>query len=364
MPYPADVRCDYYSAGVCRSCTWLPTAYAEQLSRKQHTCEQLIASNRWLSPVSSRESGFRNKAKLVVGGTPGDVTLGILDQDLRGIDLRNCGLYEPGLAQAIPRVADLINALRLLPYDVNKRRGELKYVHLTHSLAGKLIVRFVLRSMQQASRITYDAVVTAIPNALVVTLNLQPEHKAVLEGIEEVVLSPTDVLPIPLDHPVELSPQSFFQTNTAIAQELYRQAAAWTAVIEPTSVLDAYCGVGGFAFHVAAPGRHVVGVDVSPGQSRAGVELVAHDALELAKSTPQADLVVVNPPRRGIGKMASWLETSKVPNVIYSSCNPTSLAADLRVMASYDVTEARMFDMFPHTEHLEVMVLLSRKSNT
>lgn len=73
------------------------------------------------------------------------------------------------------------------------------------------------------------------------------------------------------------------------------------------------------------------------------------------------DLVVVNPPRRGIEALADALERSCVAHVIYSSCNPTSLAADLAAMPSFDVRAARLFDMFPHTNHAEVAALLSRR---
>lgn len=353
------VQCDYFAAGVCGSCTLLPLAYDEQLATKQSRCERLLPVQQWLEPHRSRESGFRNKAKLVVGGRPGAVTLGILDLGRRGVDLRQCGLYEPGLAEAIPRLADLVDDLRLLPYDVVKARGELKHLLLTHSPDGELMVRWVLRSRQQADRITLLRVREALPNARVLTINLQPEHKAVLEGPEEWLMTEQATLPMRLDHTLQLRPRSFFQTNTPVAQELYRQAVAWAQPLSPTHVLDAYCGVGGFAQHLTHPGRDVVGVDLEPGDAE-GVEFVRADALNYAQNHPAPDLLVVNPPRRGIGDLATWVQHSGTPHVIYSSCNPDSLAKDLAALPSYVAREGRVFDMFPQTEHLEVMVLLER----
>lgn len=131
--------------------------YAVQLTDKVASAAAALAdavpAEAWTAPFASRESGFRNKAKLVTGGRPGRVTLGILDAHQRGVDLRDCGLYEPALARALPPLGDWIDALGLLPYDVARRRGELKYLHVTANPGGELMVRVVLRSDQQAARV-------------------------------------------------------------------------------------------------------------------------------------------------------------------------------------------------------------------
>jgi 23S rRNA (uracil747-C5)-methyltransferase len=91
-------------------------------------------------------------------------------------------------------------------------------------------------------------------------------------------------------------------------------------------------------------------------------EFLAGDATAYALgATGAPDLVVVNPPRRGIGPdLAGWLEASAVRHVVYSSCNADSLARDLAAMPSLRPVSARLLDMFPHTDHHEVLVLLSR----
>jgi 23S rRNA (uracil747-C5)-methyltransferase len=137
-------------------------------------------------------------------------------------------------------------------------------------------------------------------------------------------------------------------------------------------VWDLYCGVGGFALHLAAPGRDVLGVEVSADAVDAAAStaaelgvaarFVAADATAYAlEQVDVPDLVVVNPPRRGIGAdLAGWLEASGVRHVVYSSCNAESLARDLALMPSLRPVEARVLDMFPHTSHYEVIVLLAR----
>ncbi len=381
------MQCDYFDAGRCRSCSLMGTPYAVQLADKQARCADTLApvapDVRWLEPFGSAESGFRNKAKLVVGGRPGAVTLGILDLDGQGVDLRGCGLYEPGLREVLPALADLVDELRLEPYDVPARRGELKYLLVTHSPDGELMLRFVLRSRKHVDllRKRLGLFLQRIPRLAVVSVNLLPEHKAVVEGDVELLLTERELLPMRVnDITLFLRPNSFFQTNTRVAAGLYEQARSWVTQLSPHSLWDLYCGVGGFALHCAGAqegsAREVVGVEVSeqavlsarsgaarllrarPGQ--VDVRFRVGDATLTGTGT-EPELVIVNPPRRGIGQdLAGWLESSRVRHVVYSSCNVQSLAADLARMPAFTAREARLFDMFPQTDHHEVMVLLER----
>ena len=392
------MQCDYFDADRCRSCTLMGVPYDRQLADKQRHVVDVLAPHTadatWLPAHAGPESHFRNKAKLVVGGSPGAVTVGILDRGGLGTDLRHCGLYEPGLAELVPRVADLLDALGLEPYDVPSRRGEVKHVLLTHSPDGAAMLRFVLRSRKHLAllRSRLPVVLEALPEVRVVSVNLQPEHKAVTEGEVEIVLTEADVLPMRLDD-VELflRPNSFFQTNTGVATALYRQAREWVARVDPDVVLDLYCGVGGFALQAAvAPGsrdRVVRGIEVAPdaiasarrsaaallatGVTTADLDFTVGDATDvsllpsLGESPSGRGLVVVNPPRRGIGpQLAAWLEASSATHVVYSSCNVDSLARDLAAMPSLRAVEARLFDMFPQTSHHEVAVLLERAASS
>ena len=366
--------CHHYDAFRCRSCSLLEVPRARQLSDKEAHARALVASPVWLPTVAGAESGFRNKAKMVVGGTVEAPTLGILDRDLTGIDLRDCGLHSPGLTAALGGIADWIRDAGLPPYDVATRSGELKHVLLTESPDAELMLRLVMRSTALEARVRsrLPALREAVPGLRVVTINVQPEHKAVLEGEREIVLTQASTLPMSLATGVtlRLGPKAFFQTNTFVAEALYGQARTWVEDLpDVRRAWDLYCGVGGFALHLAGPGREVVGVEVSAEAIRsadraqaAGTTFVAADAASWAIEQPSApDLVVVNPPRRGIGaELAGWLETSRVRHVIYSSCNAQSLARDLALMPSLRPVEARVLDMFPHTTHYEVVVLLSR----
>jgi len=346
---------------------------ARQLSDKEARARAAVpTAEHWLPTYAGPEAAFRNKAKMVVGGTVDAPTLGILDGARRGVDLSECAITATGIRAVLPTIKAFISTARLVPYDVAARRGELKHVLLTQAPNGAIMVRFVLRSTEALPRLRkhLPGLTAALPARSVATANILPAHVALLEGDEEHLLTTNDALTMRVGElDLSLPPRSFFQTNTEVAGALYRQAADWADNLTPARIWDLYCGVGGFALHVARPGRTVVGVEASAAAIAAanaagvsGVSFVADDATRWARLQPTPpDLVIVNPPRRGLGlDLAEWIEHSGVGAVIYSSCNPDTLAADLHRMPSLRPRSARVFDMFPQTEHLEVMVLLER----
>ena len=200
-----------------------------------------------------------------------------------------------------------------------------------------------------------------------------------LEGEVEHVLTEHAVLPFAVnDLELQVRPQSFVQTNTAIAAALYAQAREWVDELDPASVWDLYCGVGGFALHCASPHREVLGVEATPDavasaelardarysaeSDRQRIRFIAADATAFAvAATEVPELVIVNPPRRGLGpELAEWLQARGPRHVIYSSCNAESLARDLAAMPGYRLSRARVLDMFPQSTHFEVITLLER----
>ena len=376
------ITCHHYAAGRCRSCGLIDVPYAEQLRRKQRACQEALATwpgLDWLPPVASPEAGFRNKAKMVVSGTAQAPVLGILDPAGRGVDLRDCPLYPPAMQAAFGPLADLIRAAGLEPYDVPARRGELKYVLLTLcEQTGEMMLRLVLRSraMLGAIREHLPELQASQPGLRVVSVNLQPEHKAILEGEEEIVLTERQSLTMWLNGlPLHLRPRSFFQTNSHVAARLYASARDGVAEIGPGGMWDLFCGVGGFALHCAPHVRGTVtGIEVSheaiesarQSATELGLANILFRALEASDfalgQSEVPELVLVNPPRRGMGAdLCAFLDASPARWLLYSSCNPASLAQDLARLPSFAPVRAQLFDIFPHTAHSEVLVLLRRK---
>ncbi|WP_235001761.1 methyltransferase domain-containing protein [Arcanobacterium ihumii] len=382
----------------------------EQLQVKEQVAYDLIDASEWLSTARSRTESFRNKVKLVVTGSVSKPQLGIAAPMVReqfspvyndgrsarefggngvpGVDLRDCPLPTTGIRAATPALTQFIKECELQPYNPVTDQGVLKYVIVVESPSGDLMLRFVVRrrGAQGIFFKKYDRLRELVPMLSVCSVNVQPEHKAVIEGNEEILISDRVSMPMPvvisdpateIDDGVaslelELRPQSFFQTNTEMAEELYRRAAQWAAGAE--NAWDLYCGIGGFAFALAHAGvTRVTGVETSEdavaagnkhAQSMKGVEIsfVAADATQWVKKQSEIpDLVVVNPPRRGIGdELARWLNDSGVERIIYSSCNAQSLSVDLVHMQDFRVRYAQVVDMFPHTNHFETIVLLER----
>jgi|GEM_PF-3714041 len=121
--------CAHHAAVRCRSCTELPVPYVEQLAAKEQHCRALLAAYpalQWLPAVASAESGFRNKAKMVVSGTAHSPVLGILDMAGQGVDLSDCPLYPRTMQACFPSLSAFIAQAAITPYDIASRRGELK----------------------------------------------------------------------------------------------------------------------------------------------------------------------------------------------------------------------------------------------
>lgn len=382
---PEQLSCAKYTAGLCASCSMIELPYAQQLLLKEQQVAALLsdfwadhAAAEWLPPVVSKISGFRNKAKFVVAGKAGNLQLGISGAQ-GNVDLTDCPVQDIRVNRAGQKLKTFLNGLQLAGYNVAQKRGELKFVHVTVAPSGSLLVRFVVRSLTAAEKIAAQSATLRelLPEIETATVNLLPEHKAVLEGETEYVLWGGGLSVETGQVRLQLLPRSFFQTNTEVAIELYRQARIWADEIRPASVLDLYCGVGGFALHIAEPKtvlekRRVVGVELneyavraakrSARQQQLAATFIAADATEYVRTSGFVpELLIVNPPRRGIGaELCEWIGAARPRHVIYSSCNPVTLAADLARIATYRVVSARLFDMFAHTKHLEVAVLLAR----
>lgn len=389
------MRCHHFDSGACRSCTLLDLPRPRQLARGRERVEQLLAPHLapgtiWSEPIVGAEQGFRARGKMAVGGTAQAPLLTLPGQSA-GTDLCDCPLYPDGVEEVLEGAKALIRRAQIPPYDVARRRGEIKNVLVTSSPDGEHLLRFVLRSSAALERLRehLPRLLEAHPSVVSVSANIHPEHTTRVEGEEEIALAGAGRLAVRTGDVTLFSrPQSFLQTHTEVAGALYRQGAEWAGEIAGARedqetgpglrIWDLYCGLGGFALHLARalPAARVTGVEVSAqaidgareGAEAAGadVRFLAADATAWAieEATGPAgppDIVVVNPPRRGLGpELAGWLERSGVRDVLYSSCNPASLADDLAAMPSLRIVAGRYVDMFPHTEHAEVIVRLRR----
>ncbi|EOV9618691.1 23S rRNA (uracil(747)-C(5))-methyltransferase RlmC [Cronobacter dublinensis] len=375
------MHCALYDAGRCRSCQWIEQPLDTQLADKMTDLRALLAElpvGDWCAPVSGPEQAFRNKAKMVVSGSVEKPLLGMLHRDGTPVDLTECPLYPASFYAVFAALKPFIARAGLTPYNVTRKRGELKYLLLTEStLDGGLMLRFVLRSTTklEALRAALPALLAQLPQLRVVTANIQPVHMAIMEGDEEIWLTAQQALAENFNGvPLWIRPQSFFQTNPTVASALYAAARDWVRALPVNHMWDLFCGVGGFGLHCATPEMTLTGIEIAPeaiasasaSAQQLGLRNVHFQALDSTDfATGQQavpDLVLVNPPRRGIGEaLCDYLSRMAPQYIIYSSCNARTMAKDIRQLPGYRIARVQLFDMFPHTAHYEVLTLLVRQ---
>ncbi|XKM12934.1 23S rRNA (uracil(747)-C(5))-methyltransferase RlmC [Orbaceae bacterium ac157xtp] len=376
------MKCNYFELNLCKSCPLIETEYTNQLQNKQHSLTQKLIDFKpeaILPPIASHEFGFRNKAKMAVLGTVEKPILGITNHAKQTVDLCDCPLYPEAIKKALVNIKAFIKLLKLVPYNLNKKKGDIKFIILTHH-ENKFMLRFVLNNKDKIDKI--KASITHLKQLIigleVISINIQPVHAAILEGKEEIILTEQATFPVTLNAiPLFIRPQSFFQTNTLVASKLYATAKQWITQINNcdsiTTIWDLFCGVGGFGLHCTNQNQQLTGIEISPEAiecAKKSAKLLALsnttfrslDSTEFALSQQdRPDLVLVNPPRRGLGReLTTYLEKLSPQYIIYSSCNSDTLTNDLQTLSSYSITKVQLFDMFPHTEHTEVLVMLKR----
>lgn len=393
---PNMLNCRHFEQNHCRSCQWLTKTYDRQLIDKSADLTRLVSpfilqngKTKVLPPVVSPINAFRNKAKMVVSGSVERPILGILsdpNDPQSAVDLTDCPLYPPTFQTLFPILKHFIGRAGLVPYNVAKKRGELKYILLSESRHNQsIMLRFVLKSELKRPLVERELpmLLAQLPQNSVVSLNIQPHHSAVLEGEREIFLTARQTLEEHFNGiPLFIRPQGFFQTNPVVAEQLYATAQKWVETLPIHTLWDLFCGVGGFGLHCAKalqakyPPIALTGIEISAAAiacasqsaARLGLSQVKFASLDSAQfalnQTDKPDLVIVNPPRRGIGNhLATYLDQLGAPFLLYSSCNAQTMADDFAYLRHYALKKIQLFDMFPHTAHYEVLTLLERTEN-
>lgn len=377
--------CHWFKTNHCRSCELLDHNYEETLVLKEQKLTVLFPDViKILRPtvgLKGQVSGSRNKAKLATyAANSEDLQFGFYDGHLNFLALESCPLHMPGLNEILPILKLKLLEYKILPYSLIEKKGELKYLIISKSEShDDLLIRFVLRSKESLDRLIKMSKIlqSEIPNIKVVTANIQPEHKAVMEGDQEIVLSDEKNIVHQFDDVyLNLGPRSFFQVTPQIAGKLYAHVGELVKKYKIESFLDLFCGVGAFSFFAAKNCPEVYGVEISKeaivcAQSsikrntiKGTIEFLALDVEEFLKSKKEKyDAILVNPPRRGLNLSIIKNILENNPRVIiYSSCNAETLARDfLLFKEKYDIGYAQIFDMFPFTAHFETLMVLNRK---
>ena len=305
----------------------------------------------------------------------------------RAVDIQQCVLFDEHLIPLLQTVRAWAKAENLSYYDHRRHTGVLRHLMLrTGKNTGEAIaVLFVTDDVPEKSFVS--AVESVWPQAnimLAVNTSLAdtaaPESLRVLKGkdfiTEKIILSAPDGT-AEREVVFKLSPQSFFQTNTLTAQKMYSRVRALVKEISPKIIYDLYGGAGSFSLSCAdlcekslcvesvAPAVYN-GIENAKLNGVQNVQFFCAKVEDFVKQQPiekKDALIILDPPRSGMHpKAAKAVAESGVEKVLYISCNPVTLAADLKILSQhYDVTAAETFDFFPHTDHIETLVQLKRK---
>ncbi len=377
--------CSYFNQSVCTSCELLTLDYPDQIQLKERTLRNALSGFNTLELLESIQSSpmnFRNKAKLVVTGRLDNPILGLwgetnLDQ---GRELLECPLHVKAINNILPALKEFITLVKLEPYQIAEKKGELKGVILFHSEStNETYLRLILRSKESIDRIkkNQEFLLKRFPDLKCLSVNIQPVAHAILEGDEEIFITNQTSIGHKLGQVTfSLGPRAFVQTNQAVAGKLYQTAASWVEASELDKFMELFCGQGAFSFFCAPYIRQGLGIEINfdaimeakktaKKYNLAHLEFKSADAAQIKNEIKDfnPDIILVNPPRRGLAAACELLMENAPKKIIYSSCNYETLATDLKKLSSmYQITKVQIFDMFPHTKHFETLVELNLKN--
>lgn len=337
--------------GDCGGCPLMHLRYDAQLRAKEervrHALRGLLgdAAGDALGPIEAAPEplGYRETAKYVVVRRGGHVLLGSYSPGTHRVaDMSGCHVARAPIPAVAAATADLCDETGATPRYVVIRAED--------RAVGVVIVAWAPdpRFAGIASELR-----RRIPEVGSVVLSINPSRGNVILGTEE----------IPLDGEA-FSPRRFRQANPRQARRLYADLASAAADGPHQTVFDLYCGAGAIAEALATlPRCDIVAVDREPASPR-GARFVCSDAAAFLKSALPADLIVVNPPRRGLGDaVCQQLVGNGCPRLFYVSCMPETFAKDVeRLRDRFAIEFVRPYDLLPQTPHIELFARLRARS--
>src|SRR5699024_161907 len=363
--------------------------YKEQLKFKQQQVKKLLAKVGGLTDVPVFETigmehpyGYRNKAQIPVREMNGQLTTGFYKKrshDL--IPIEDFVIQHPEIDQAILIVRDILRKYEVNAYNEEKHTGDIRHILVRRGhFTGELMIVLVTNSFvfPHAQEIVMD-IQKEIPQVVSIIQNINSEKTNVILGKQAMVLFGQDYYTDELmDHTFKISHQSFYQVNSEQTEKLYSVAVDYADLTGEEVVVDAYSGIGTMTLALAEKAKQVYGVEIVPqaienAKTNAkdneieNVEFEVADAgkwlVKKAKAGLKVDVVVVDPPRKGLApEFIDAVLEMQPERMVYVSCNPSTLARDLKLLneGGYTITKVQPVDMFPQTYHVECVALMSR----
>ena len=384
-PYRVDRECPV--AKLCGGCDFWHMDYAEETRLKAHRVRQalcrLAGENVEDLPILSAPTcyGYRNKAQYPVTQRKGKAVAGFFRAGSHDIiENDRCRICPPEMDQVKDAVIAHMNYFRIPAYDEQTHKGLVRHIYVRQGqVSRQLLVCVVINGDGIPHGRELVERLKKIPGFATLVLSVNTKKGNVILGDREIVLHGKGWIEDTLcGLTFRLSPRSFYQVNHHQAQRLYEAAIAQAGITKEDTVLDLYCGVGTITLAMASAAGQVIGVEVVPqavedaeeNARRNGIENVrflcgdaGQAALELEQQGIQADVVVVDPPRKGLN--ADTIEALRrfAPRtIVYVSCDPATMARDVALLKErgYRLKNAMATDLFPRCAHVESIVCLTR----
>lgn len=326
---------------------------------------------------------YRNKSQVPIGVTEGGLIGGFYARGShRIVDMETCLIQHEQNDEVVRRVKAIGRRLGITAYDEESGQGLLRHVVVKIGFATGEMMIVLVTNGERIPRMNewITAIREELPAVVSVCQNINTRKTNVIFGDVTRVLWGREVIHDYIgDVKFAISARSFYQVNPAQTEVLYGKTVEYAGLSGEETVIDAYCGIGTISLFLAQHAKKVYGVEIvkeAIEDARANAELngMSHVEFEVGASEDviprwkeqgiEADVIVVDPPRKGCDpRLLETILQMKPERVVYVSCNPSTLARDLRVLedGGYRTVEVTPVDMFPHTVHVECCVSLVRK---
>ncbi|MDG5785966.1 23S rRNA (uracil(1939)-C(5))-methyltransferase RlmD [Evansella sp. AB-P1] len=374
----------------CGGCQLQHLSYEGQLKHKQKHVRDVLEriggiTNAVVHPTLGMNEPwrYRNKAQVPFGEEEGGLVAGFYaERSHKIIDMESCMIQHEANDEVVQTVKTIAKKYGIRAYDDQKHKGTLRHVVVRYGkITKEIMVVLVTKGKELPNKKNIiEEIRSSIPNVKSIVQNINPKRTNVVFGDKTEVLWGEEVIYDFIgDIKFAISARSFYQVNPEQTKVLYDKALVYAKLTGKETVIDAYCGIGTISLFLAQKARHVYGVEIVPEaiadakkNARLNhIENVNFAVGEAEKVMPwwyaqgiRPDVIVVDPPRKGCDE--AFLETivnMKPDRVVYVSCNPATLARDLKYLAEhgFEAKEIQPVDMFPHTTHVECVALIELK---
>lgn len=378
-------ECNVYKK--CSGCQLLNMSYDQQLSWKQIKVERLMNYYGKVNKIIGMENPYhyRNKVQTLFRmAKSGKIVTGIYQSATNGIvGVESCLLNNKRADRIVIAVKTVVKRLGISIYNPKTGEGFLKntLVRTAYNTGENMLVLVTADGKFPKKQEFISQLLKLYPKITTIVHNINPNPNKMMLGNKEYVLygkgKIEDVL---CGCKFTISPRSFYQVNPQQTEILYKKAMDMAQLTGAETVIDAYCGTGTIGLIASKYAKNVVGVELNPQaikdakenaqlNKRTNIKFFNKDAGAFLEELTQdyidsPDVLFVDPPRAGCSRVFLNSVVSIKPNkIVYISCDPTTQQRDLMFLTErgYTVKEIQPVDMFPHTNHVETVVLLSMK---